>query len=143
MKLIATHVVKAFNLGVHGNLFGGTILSWIDEAGAVYASEEACSTNMVTVAMDKVEFIKPVKLGRMVKIYGDTVKLGNTSITVTIEARVFNPHNNKESLVCKTNVTFVRIDADGSPIPIVKINNGNQHNQIIVNSILDRIKNSK
>ena len=122
MKLIATHVVKAFNLGVHGNLFGGTILSWIDEAGAVYSSEEALSTNMVTVAMDKVEFIKPVKLGRMVKIYGDTISVGKTSITVQIEARVYNPYNGKESLVCKTNVIFVRIDADGSPIPINKIN---------------------
>jgi|TARA_R110000851_G_scaffold113345_1_gene237941 acyl-CoA thioesterase YciA len=122
MKLIATHVVKAFNLGVHGNLFGGTILSWIDEAGAVYASEEASSTNMVTVAMDKVEFIKPVKLGRMVKIYGNTIAVGTTSITVQIEARVYNPYNSKESLVCKTKVIFVRIDADGSPIPITKIN---------------------
>ena len=58
----------------------------------------------------------------MVKIYGNTIAVGTTSITVQIEARVYNPYNSKESLVCKTKVIFVRIDADGSPIPITKIN---------------------
>ena len=73
---------------------------------------------MVTVCMDKVEFLKPAKLGRVLKVYGDVDKIGNTSITIKLEARVYNPLNRKESLVCKTNVTFVRIDADGTPIPI-------------------------
>jgi acyl-CoA thioesterase YciA len=118
MKLLSTHVVKTLDLGVHDNLFGGRMLSILDETGAAYACEMANSNNMVTVCMDKVEFLKPVKLGRVLKVYGDVDKIGNTSITIKLEARVYNPLNQKESLVCKTNVTFVRIDADGTPIPI-------------------------
>jgi acyl-CoA thioesterase YciA len=118
MKLLSTHVVKTLDLGVHDNLFGGRMLSILDETGAAYACEMANSNNMVTVCMDKVEFLKPVKLGRVLKVYGDVDKIGNTSITIKLEARVYNPLNQKEFLVCKTNVTFVRIDADGTPIPI-------------------------
>ena len=44
------------NIGVHGNLFGGTMLAWLDEAGAAFACEKAQSTHMVTRLIDKVEF---------------------------------------------------------------------------------------
>jgi acyl-CoA thioesterase YciA len=120
MEKISTHVAKTLDQGVHGNLFGGVMLSWLDEAGAAYASEKARSTRMVTVAMGGVVFHNPVKLGRIVKIYGSILKVGTTSITVKLEARAFNTFTGKETLVCATDVTYVRIDDDGSPIPIDK-----------------------
>jgi len=126
MRLISTHVVKTLDLGVHGNLFGGRMLAWADEAGGAYASEAARSTMLVTVSLGSVEFRKAVKLGRIVKIYGDTIKIGNSSITIKLEARSFNTYTGKETIVFSTDAIFVRIDDEGSPIPIdkVKIENG-------------------
>lgn len=120
MRLISTHVVKTLDLGVHGNLFGGRMLAWADEAGATFASEEARSTSMVTLRFGSVEFRKPVKLGRIVKMYGEVMKVGTTSITILLEARSFNTFTGQETVVFKTDAVFVRIDDDGSPIPIDK-----------------------
>ena len=54
MQLISTHFVKTGNVGYHGNLFGGTLLSWLDEAGAAFAAEKCGSPRMVTVKIAEV-----------------------------------------------------------------------------------------
>jgi len=120
MRLITTFVVKASDLGLHGNLFGGIMLAKVDEAGAAFASEEARSTMLVTVSFGSVEFKKAVKIGRVVKIYGGVDKIGTTSITIQLEARSFNTFTGKETVVFSTDAVFVRIDDEGSPIPIDK-----------------------
>ena len=106
------------DIGVHGNLFGGTMLAWLDEAGAAYACQIAHSTKMVTRSISEVQFCRPVKVGRIVKIYGDLVKLGTTSVKIKLEARSHNPHTSKQKIVCSTDMVFVRIDDDGDALPI-------------------------
>jgi len=106
------------DLGVHGNLFGGQMLAWLDEAGASYSCQVGDSTRMVTRSMSKVEFCKPVKVGRIVKIYGKVVSIGNTSVKIFLEARQHNPHSGKQKPVCSTEMVFVRLDQDGDPQPL-------------------------
>jgi len=118
MQIISTHPVKKLDLGFHGNLFGGKLLSWIDAAVAAYAMERCHSKNMITVAIDKCVFEKPAKEGQLVKIYADLVKIGNTSATFIVEARTHNVFRGDESLILQTNMTFVRVDDEGVPIPI-------------------------
>jgi acyl-CoA thioesterase YciA len=118
MDLISTHPVKKLDLGFHGNLFGGKLLSWIDAAIAAYAMERCHSKNMITIAIDKCVFEKPAKEGQLVKIYASMSKIGNTSATFDVEARTYNVFRGDESLVLKTNMTFVRVDDEGVPIPI-------------------------
>jgi acyl-CoA thioesterase YciA len=118
MDLISTHPVKKLDLGFHGNLFGGKLLSWIDAAVAAYAMERCHSKNMITIAIDKCVFEKPAKEGQLVKIYANMSKIGNTSATFDVEARTYNVFRGDESLVLKTNMTFVRVDDEGVPIPI-------------------------
>jgi acyl-CoA thioesterase YciA len=69
MDILSTHPVKKLDLGFHGNLFGGKLLSWVDAAVAAYAMERCHSKNMITVALDKCVFEKPAKEGQLVKIY--------------------------------------------------------------------------
>ena len=52
MDLLVTHPVKKSDLGFHGNLFGGKLLSWIDAALAAYAMEKCHTQNMITVSID-------------------------------------------------------------------------------------------
>ena len=118
MDLLSTHPVKKSDLGFHGNLFGGKLLSWLDAAVAAYAMERCCSQNMITVAMDKCVFKKPAKEKQLVKIYADLIKIGNTSATFKVEARAYNVFRRDEVVLLSTNMTFVRVDDEGIPISI-------------------------
>ena len=118
MDLISTHPVKKLDLGFHGNLFGGKLLSWIDAAVAAYAMERCHSKNMITVALDKCVFEKPAKEGQLVKIYAVMSKIGTTSATFNVEARNYNVFRGDEDIILKTSMTFVRVDDEGVPIPI-------------------------
>ncbi len=107
------------NIGVNGNLFGGEILSWIDLAAASYATEKCYTPHMVTGTMDQVVFKSPVKVGEIIKLYGEVLAVGNKSIKIKIEARNFSPYTHEEHSVCNTDVVFVRIDpTSGKSIPI-------------------------
>ena len=120
MNLISTHVCKTQNVGFHGNLFGGVMLSWLDEAGAAFAAEVSGTPRVVTVKITEVIFRKPVRPGQIIKIYGRVVQFGNTSVTIKLEARRHSPYNGSQKIVCTTDMTFVRIDGDGDPVPINK-----------------------
>ena len=117
-KLISTHPVKKSDLGFHGNLFGGKLLSWVDASGAAYASQIADTPRVVTVSIDKCVFKKPAKEGHLLKIYGKVDSIGTTSLTLCIESRSHNVYNGKQNIILKTNIKFVRIDEQGEPIPI-------------------------
>ena len=118
MELITTKICKTNDIGFHGNLFGGTMLAWLDEAGAAFACQVAHSTRMVTRFISGVEFCRPVKVGRIVKIYGELISSGRTSIKIKLEARSHNPHSSRQKIVCSTEMVFVRIDEDGDALPI-------------------------
>jgi acyl-CoA thioesterase YciA len=118
MKLISKKICMTKDLGIHGNLFGGILMAWIDEAAAAFATEYCFTPNMVTLRVGELLFKKPVKSGNHIRIYGDVVSLGKTSITLKIEVHKYSLYSGEETLVCSTNTTFVRIDDDGSPTPI-------------------------
>ena len=111
MELISTHFCKAANVGYHGNLFGGTMLAWLDEAGASFACQ-VCDTPRMVI------FNKPVRPGQIIKIYGEVVEVGNRSIIIRLEARRHSVYNGSQRTVLTTDMTFVRIDGDGEAIPI-------------------------
>src|SRR5271154_3198091 len=68
----------------HGTIFGGVILSYIDQAGAVEAKRHGARF-LVTVAMREAVFPEPVYVGALVSLYTRLVRIGNTSITVAVE----------------------------------------------------------
>ena len=106
------------DIGVHGNLFGGTMMSWIDEAGAAYASQICDTPRMVTVKISELLFKKPIKVGNLIKIYGEVKEFGRTSVTLNIEVRKHNVYTGDQDVVTHTEIKFVRIDDDNNPIPI-------------------------
>ena len=118
MELLVTHPVKKSDLGFHGNLFGGKLLSWIDTAIAAYAMETCHTNNMITVSIDKCTFKRPAKEGNLVKIYAQVSKMGDTSAAFEVEARTYNVFRGDEQTILNTNMTFVRVDNEGVPISI-------------------------
>lgn len=118
MEKLAIKLCMTKDIGVHGNLFGGHMLAWLDEAAATWACSVCKNPNMVTVKIDEMIFQRPVKNGQQVNIYGEVKGIGTSSITVYVEARHVNFYTAEEKIVCSTFFTFVRIDDNGSPIPI-------------------------
>ena len=118
MKLISTHPIKKSDLGFHANLFGGKLLAWLDAAGAAMAMAVADTPRMVTVKIDECIFKRPAKEGQLLKLYGKVSAIGNTSVTLYLEARAHNVYSGSQSVVLSTNIKFVRIDENNDPIPI-------------------------
>lgn len=118
MELITTYICKGNELGIGGNMFGGSMMGLIDEAGASYAFQICDTTRMVTIKIDELIFKSPVKVGSLLKIYGRVDKFGTTSIKLYVEVRKHNVHTGKQEAVTQTYITFVRIDSDGKAIPI-------------------------
>ncbi len=102
----------------HGTIFGGVILSYIDQAGAIEARRQGLHY-MVTVSMDKVVFHQPVFVGDLVSFWTETLRIGNTSITtkVVVEAiRAGDPR--KRVTVTEAHVVYVNLGEDGKKAPI-------------------------
>ncbi len=105
----------------HGTIFGGVILSHIDQAGAVAAIRRGCS-RVVTVAMDQVVFHEPVQVGDLVSFYAEVVRVGRTSIRVRVSVEADRRSGGQKVAVTRAEVTYVQIDADGKPQPVPPAN---------------------
>ena len=104
-----------------GTIFGGVILSYIDQAGAIEARRQGVGV-MVTVAMDKVVFHEPVFVGDLVSFWCETLRIGTTSITVKVkvESNRFNVPGEKV-LVTEAQVVYVNLGDDRRPKPIARV----------------------
>lgn len=118
MELISTHICKASEIGVHSNMFGGNVMSIIDECSAAYAAQICDTPRVVTIKIDELVFKKPVKVGNVLKVYGEVKEFGNTSLTMYIEMRKHNVYTGQQEVVTHTNIKFVRIDDEGHPLPL-------------------------
>lgn len=99
-------------------MFGGNILSIIDEAAASYAAQICDTQRVVTVKIDELVFKQPVKVGNILKVYGEVKHFGKTSVTLYIEIRKHNVYTGVQTVVTHTNIKFVRIDDEGNPLSI-------------------------
>lgn len=118
MELITTFLVKASDIGISNNMFGGTMMSLIDESAVAYAMQICDTPRMVTVKIDELVFKKAVKVGNLLKVYGKILNFGTTSVSIYIEVRKHNVYNGNQEIVTHTNIKFVRIDDDGNPLAI-------------------------
>ena len=111
-------VMMPKDTNAHGTIFGGVILSYIDQAAAVEAKRHGASF-VVTVAMREVVFHEPVYVGDLVSFYTRLVKIGNTSITIGVEVFAQRGDPTQRSVkVTGAEVTFVNLDENRHPIPI-------------------------
>lgn len=105
----------------HGTVFGGIILSYIDVAGGVESVRHTGHDRFVTVAMKEVIFHEPVFIGDLVSFYAETVKVGNTSITVKVlvEAERFDSRGQTVK-VTEAEVIYVAINQNREKVRIGK-----------------------
>lgn len=101
----------------NGSIFGGFILSLVDQAAAVEAIRQSPGS-FVTVAMDKVVFDKPVCVGDIVSIWAETKRIGRSSIDIHTKVLARPRDGGDDVLVTQADVRMVKIDANRKPTPI-------------------------
>jgi acyl-CoA thioesterase YciA len=104
----------------YGTIFGGVILSYIDLAGGIECRRQS-PKKFVTKAMHEVVFVAPVHLGDLVTFYTRTLRVGRTSITISVEVEVerLGPGGTRETVrVTEAEVIYVAVGPDGLPVPI-------------------------
>lgn len=100
-----------------GDIFGGWVLSQMDIAAGIRAGQRA-QGRVVTVAVDSMSFIRPVKVGDILGVYTEVEKAGRTSIQIHVEAWVRRGRIGHREKVTQALFKFVSIDESGKPTPI-------------------------
>ena len=102
-----------------GDIFGGWVMALMDEAGAITATQHA-GGRVVTVAATDMAFLQPIKVGDTVCCYTELVRIGRTSLTLHIEVWVRRAGLGEREKVTSAEFTFVALDSQGRPCPIVR-----------------------
>ncbi|WP_375600024.1 acyl-CoA thioesterase [Devosia sp. Naph2] len=100
-----------------GDIFGGWVMSQMDIAGAI-AAVERVKGRVVTVAVEAMTFIAPVKVGDVLCVYASIERVGNTSITVGLEAWVRRNRLDDRTKVTDARFVYVSLDESGQKRPI-------------------------
>lgn len=99
-----------------GTVFGGVVLSRIDQAGYLEARRHG-RHRWVTVSMNQVQFLAPVYTGDVVTFLTRTIRTGRTSVTVEVRVEAERHDGGRNVLVTEAQLTLVSVDDDGSPVP--------------------------
>jgi acyl-CoA thioesterase YciA len=100
-----------------GDIFGGWVLSQMDIAAGICAGQRA-QNRVVTVAVESMSFIRPVKVGDILGLYTSVVELGRTSMMIHVEAWVSRDRIGLREKVTEGRFKFVALDEDGNSTPV-------------------------
>ncbi|MGE0566036.1 MAG: acyl-CoA thioesterase [Pseudolabrys sp.] len=101
----------------NGDIFGGWVLSRMDQAGGIAAIERA-KGRVVTIAVEAMKFIRPVRVGDVLEVYTEVGRIGRSSMQIHVEAWARRFRTDVHEKVTDANFTFVAIDDNGRPRPI-------------------------
>ena len=114
MKYYSRRFIKPEHLNPANALFGGQLLSWIDEEAAIFAACQMRSQSIVTKIISEINFMTPARQGDVIEFGLELISAGVSSITVRCEVR------NKMSLLPVVSIDkmiFVNVDENGLPKP--------------------------
>jgi acyl-CoA hydrolase len=129
-------IVRKEHQNHHGNLFGGALLSWVDEFAWICASLDFPGCSMVTVGMDQVSFKERVLNGSILRFNILLAHRGTSSVSYAVNVFADAPGAEEEKIVFSTKVTFVRIDAEGKKktlpdIPVLRSEAGSVRTSVL------------
>ncbi len=114
MQYYSRKIIKPQDLNAHGTLFGGAVLSWIDEEAAVFVLVQLGKGNIVTKYMSEINFVNSAALGEVIEIGMELVSFGRTSVTVKCEVRT---KFERKVIITIDKIVFVHVDEFGKPTP--------------------------
>jgi acyl-CoA hydrolase len=115
--VLMTELVLPSHTNDLGTIFGGTVMAWIDIAGAIAARRYA-RTPVVTLCIDYLQFIVPIKIGYVVRTHADITYVGRTSMEVEVIVEAENPSTGEVRKATQAYLTYVAVDEFGRPKPV-------------------------
>ena len=116
-ELTVRLIAMPADTNANGDIFGGWVLSQMDQAGGIAAVERA-QGRVVTIAVEAMTFIRPVKVGDVLCVYTNVDSVGRTSMKLHIEAWAQRFRSHVREKVTVATFTFVAIDDEGRPRPV-------------------------
>lgn len=113
-QLTVRTVAMPADTNANGDIFGGWVMSRMDQAGGI-AGVEHTQGRVVTVAVQAMTFIRPVRVGDVLCVYTQVDRVGRTSMDIHVEAWAQRFRTQIREKVTDANFTFVAIDDDGKP----------------------------
>ncbi|MFQ5597322.1 MAG: acyl-CoA thioesterase [Nitrospiria bacterium] len=118
-----------------GNLLGGTLMHWIDLAGATVANRH-CRQAIVTASMEGLDFLSPIRLGHLVVLKGKMMYVGRSSMEVAVEVFSEDALTGERAHASSAILTYVAVDRSGKPVPVPKLSLvGNEENRLFQEAI--------
>ncbi len=116
-ELVIRTIAMPADTNPNGDIFGGWIMSQMDLGSGILASKMA-KTRVVTVAVDGMSFLQPVRVGDTVACYARVEKVGRTSMRIPVEVWVQRYMRTEQTLVTRAVFTYVAVDPSGHPVPV-------------------------
>jgi len=116
-ELTVRTIAMPADTNANGDIFGGWVLSQMDQAGGI-AGVERAQGRVVTIAVDAMTFIRPVRVGDVLCVYTQVESVGRTSMKIHIEAWARRFQTREREKVTDATFTFVAIDDEGRPRPV-------------------------
>lgn len=116
-ELTVRVIAMPADTNANGDIFGGWVLSRMDQAGGI-AGVERARGRVVTIAIEAMTFIRPVRVGDVLEVYTEMEGVGRTSMKIHVEAWAARFQTHHREKVTDGTFTFVAIDDSGKPRPI-------------------------
>ncbi len=116
-ELVIRTIAMPKDTNPSGDIFGGWLMSQMDLGSGILAAKTA-KTRVVTVAMEGMSFLQPVRVGDTVACYAWVEKIGRTSMTIPVEVWVQRYRDGREERVTRGVFIYVAVDDSGKPIPV-------------------------
>ncbi|MHB2016896.1 MAG: acyl-CoA thioesterase [Candidatus Xenobia bacterium] len=110
-------VVMPNDTNPRGTVFGGRVLEWIDICGAI-AAQRHCRSAVVTVSIDEMSFLSPIKLGHVAILSASVNFVGTSSLEVGVRVDSEDPLTGRTKHCSTAYLTYVALDADGQKIEV-------------------------
>ena len=116
-ELVIQTIAMPADTNPNGDIFGGWLMSQMDLGSGILAAKTA-KARVVTVAMEGMSFLEPVRVGDTVACYAWVERIGRTSMTIPVEVWVRRFMDGRQTRVTHGVFTYVAVDENGKPMPV-------------------------
>ncbi len=116
-EIVILTIAMPSDTNPHGDIFGGWLMSQMDLGSGILAAKIA-KARVVTVAIEGMSFLHPVRVGDTVACYAWVERIGRTSMVIPIEVWVQRYMEGRQLRVTRGVFTYVAVDPEGRPIPV-------------------------
>lgn len=116
-RTVLSQLMQPEHSNTQGNVHGGWIMKLVDEAGALACMRHA-QRRVVTVAVDRMTFANPIRIGDLVVLEAEVSFVGTTSMEAEVKVFAENPVTGERVSTNTAYLVYVGLDEDGSPVRV-------------------------